>query len=224
MVTVTWVISVALLVVSFFASVFIAKFKTKPVDDQKFSFMRMFPFESAKEGRGYLYSLYLFSGICFTTFLVLFEGSNKLEALNGLSIIICVLLGLDSIVFIFLNIFDVTHTKTHLYLFLFMAFLTLLSGALSFTRALVSYKTCLKYGSNEYLFIICEILSGISVAFTLAFCLNPKLLNWAKLDVVEGEVNKYVRPKHFVLAYSEWALYLLLFVNVLLYFVQLLVK
>ncbi len=105
-----------------------------------------------------------------------------------------------------------------------MAFLTLLSGALSFTRALVSYKTCLKYGSNEYLFIICEILSGISVAFTLAFCLNPKLLNWAKLDVVEGEVNKYVRPKHFVLAYSEWALYLFLFVNVLLYFVQLLVK
>jgi hypothetical protein len=51
--------------------------------------------------------------------------------------------------------------------------------------------------------------------------MNPKLKTWLKLDQIDGE---YVRPKRFVLAYSEWAILLALFLTEMTYFLQLLVK
>lgn len=226
--TVTWIFSVSLLVLSFFAIIFIAKFFTKPLDERNFSFMRIFPFEvvkhSDKFSRFYSSFTYLFSGMCFTPLIVLLEEPNKLSALNPLSIIICVLLGLSSVIFVFLHIFDVTHVKAHLVLFSIFSILILLTSALLFSRALTAFNTCKRYGNEESIFIVCEVFEALIFLFVILILFNPKLKTWARLDQVSGEKNKYVRPKKFVLAYSEWALFILLFSNELLYFVQLLVK
>lgn len=226
--TLTWIVSVILLLVSFFAIIFIAKFFTKPIDEYKFSFMRIFPFEviNHTENVSKIYSsfLYLFSGVLFTPFIVLLEGTNKLKSINPLSLIICTTFALSGIIFIFLHFFDVTHVKVHLFLFVLFAFLTLLSGALSFTRAIVAHNMCINYGNNEPIFIVCEVINAIFIIFTLIVILNPKLKFWARLEETKEGTNKYRRPKRFVLAYSEWALFICLTGNELLYFVQLLVK
>ena len=64
--SVTWIVSVSILLVSFFGVIFTAKFLAKPVDQYKVSFLRMFPFEMAKtaenNGKFYSFSTYLFSG------------------------------------------------------------------------------------------------------------------------------------------------------------------
>ena len=223
--SVTWIVSVSILLVSFFGVIFTAKFLAKPVDQYKVSFLRMFPFEMAKtaenNGKFYSFSTYLFSGLCFTPILVLVEGTSKLANLNPLSIFIACLLGLAGLCFVFLNIFDVTHVKPHLTIFGIFAALTLLTSILVSVRGFVAYDLFMKHGSTELILLITGVLSGVVALFALVIMANPKLKLWAKLDQVDGE---YVRPKRFPLAYSEWGLLLALFLTEILYFIQLLVK
>ena len=225
MFTVTWVISISLLLFSFFGIIIAAKLFAKPVDSYKVSFMRMFPFEMAKTTENhdifYRFSTYLFSGLCFSPILIIVEGSSKLANLNPLSILIACILGLAGLCFVFLNVFDVTHVKPHLAIFGIFASLVLLSSILVSIRGFVSYDLFMKHGNKEVLLLIIAVLSLTPALFSLLIMSNPKLKLWARLDEVDGE---YVRPRKFPLAYSEWGLLLTLFVIELLYFVQLLIK
>jgi len=225
MFTISWVISVTLLLISFLGIVLSAKLLSKPIDEYKFSFLRIFPFEvinaTESNSKFYTFSTYLFSGICFTPILLVISEQSSLKSLNPMSILIACVLGFAGLCFMFLNIFDATHVKAHLSLFTVFAFLIILSSLLIFARGLIGYNVFKEHGKSEYLFLVSEILSGLSFVLAILIVFNPKLKTWAKLDMVDG---KYVRPKKFVLAYSEWALLLTLFINELIYFVQLLVK
>ena len=225
MFTIGWIISVSILLFSFFGIVFTSLFFAKPVDDYKVSFMRMFPFEISKtaesNGKFYRFATYLFSGMCFTPIIVIVEENSRLSELNPLSIFISCLLGLAALCFIFLNVFDVTHVKPHLSIFGVFALLAFLSSALVTMRAFIGFDIFRRHGFDQYLLLVSGILTGIVALSILAVLFNPKLRFWAKLDEVDGN---YVRPKRFPLAYSEWALLLALFLTTLLYFVQLLVR
>ena len=225
MFTVSWIVSVSILLVSFLAIVFTAKFLAKPVDKYNVSFMRMFPFEMARTAENnvkfYIFFTYLFAGMCFSPIVVIVETTSKLSNLNPLSIFIVCLLGLAGLCFVFLNIFDVTHVKPHLTIFAIFALLTLLSGALVATRGFVAFDTFKKHGSTELLLVISASLSAFVSFLSLFIIMNPKLKSWARLDQIDGE---YVRPKRFTLAYSEWAILLALFLIEIIYFVQLLVR
>ena len=225
MFTVSWIITISILVVSFFGVVISALLFTKPVDEYKFSFLRIFPFEAIRnsENNGKIYSFFtfLFSGMAFTPIILIVEGSGKLSNLNPLSIFIACVIGLAGVCFVFLNFFDVTHTKPHLVLFAIFALLTLLSGVLVVVRGFTAFDLLKKHGSTEYFLIICSAACVLATLPVLAFIVNPKLKDWPRLDQVDGE---YVRPKHFVLAYSEWGIFLSLFLIELCYFVQILIK
>ena len=84
MFTVSWIVSVSILLVSFLAIVFTAKFLAKPVDKYNVSFMRMFPFEMLKTAENnvkfYSFSTYLFSGLCFTPILIIVQETTKLSS------------------------------------------------------------------------------------------------------------------------------------------------
>lgn len=224
----TWIISIIVLTIIFVSVLITSAFFTKPIDEEKNSFMRIFPFEilkhSANNGAVYRILIYIFSVLCFLPLLIVTEGTGSLSNLDSMSIIICVILGLDGIVFLFINIFDVTHVKAHLILFTLYSALTMLSGALILARACVAYKAFIKYGNGTTLVLICGILTSIVLAFSLFISLNPKLKEWARLEEIPGEKVTYRRPKKFVLAYSEWALFLCLYLFEILYFVQLLAK
>ena len=223
MFTVSWIVSVALLIISFLGVVLCALLFTEPVDEHKFSFMRIFPFEALKTkenyGKFYSFFTYLFAGMCFSPLIIIVGQKSDLSALNPMSILITCFLGLAGLCFIFLNIFDVTHVKAHLSLFVVFTGLVILSGALIFARGLTAYRTFAEHGHQVIILLVTEILAGLSVVYCLLFVLNPKLRSWARLDNVEGE---YKRPKRFALAYSEWGLLLALFFNELIFFVQLL--
>lgn len=225
MFTVSWIVSVSILLVSFLGIVFTAKFLAKPVDKYNVSFMRMFPFEIVRTAENnakfYSFSTYLFAGMCFSPIVVIVEVSSKLINLNPLSVFIACLLGLAGLCFVFLNIFDVTHVKPHLIIFAIFALLTLLGSVLVTTRGFVAFDLFKKHGTNEWLFIVSAILSALVSVLVLFLIVNPKLKSWARLDQVDGE---YVRPKRFPLAYSEWAVLLALFLTEVIYFIQLLVK
>ena len=225
MFSVSWIVVISLLLFSFLAMIFSAKFFAKPVDDLKVSFMRMFPFEMAKNsenyGKFFSFFAYLFSGLCFSPIIIIVEQHTKLSSLNPLSIFAACILGLAGLCFVFLIIFDVTHVKAHLTIFGIFASLVLLGGLLVMVRGLISYDLFLRHGSHELILLISSILVGIVILFVILIVSNPKLKLWAKLDQVDGQ---YVRPKKFPLAYSEWGLLLSLALVEILYFVQLLVK
>lgn len=224
----TWIISTIILVIVFACIICVSAFFTKPIDEEKTSLVRIFPFEvlkhSVKNGLIYRVLIYVFSALCFLPAVLVSEGTGSLANLDAISIIICVVLGLDGIIFVFINIFDVTHVKPHLILFTLFSALTMLGGALVLARACVAYKTFIRYGNETTLILICAILTAIVVAFSLVVSINPKLKEWARLEEIPGENVTYKRPKRFVLAYSEWALFLSLFLLEILYFVQLLAK
>ena len=223
--SVSWIVSLALFLISFAGIIFSTFLFFRPFDEYDFSFMRVFPFEvirtADKNAKYYTFPVYLFSGLCFSPILIIVEGSSKLANLNPLSILIACILGLAGLCFVFLNVFDVTHVKPHLAIFGIFASLVLLSCILASIRGFVSYDLFMKHGNKEVLLLITAVLSLTAALFSLLIMSNPKLKLWARLDEVDGE---YVRPRKFPLAYSEWGLLLALFVIELLYFVQLLVK
>lgn len=225
MFTISWVLSVTLIFIGFSGIVLSAILLSKPIDEYKFSFMRIFPFEvissSGDNSKFYSFSTYLFSGMCFSPILLVISEQSSLKTLNPMSILLSCALGFAGLCFIFLNIFDATHVKAHLSLFTVFAFLILLSATLIFSRGLIAFNLFNEHGKQEYIFLVSEILAAITFAFTLFIIFNPKLKTWAVLEQRDG---KYYRPKKFVLAYSEWALLLTLFINELIYFLQLLVK
>ena len=226
MFTPTWIVLFALLLLSFLGIVFTAKFLSKPIDEYKFSFMRIFPFEvirsSESYGRYYSLAAYLFSGICFSPIILVISEQASLKSLNPISILISCVLGLAGLCFVFLNIFDVTHTKPHLTLFAIFALLTLLGGILVTVRGFISFDVFLKHGQDGTIFVVSAVASELlGIVPVLCFMFNPKLKNWAFLEKVNDE---YVRPKRFPLAYSEWGILLSLFLIEVSFFIQLLVK
>ena len=225
MISITWIISFSIFLVSFFGIVLSTLFFAKSVDEYKFSFMRMFPFEvvrtSEKNSRYYLLSTYLFSGMCFSPLILISEGTGKLANLDMLSILITCLFGLAALCFLFLNIFDATHVKAHLSLFTIFACLTLLAGVLVTVRGFVAFDLFKKHGTTNYFLIVLAAIEELVIPFILIIIFNPNLRFWARLDKVE---DKYVRPKKFPLAYSEWGILLSLFLLEIGYFIQLIVK
>ena len=105
MVSVTWIVLFSILAVSILGIIFTAVIFTKPVDDQKVSFMRIFPFEvvrtAEKEGKYYSLSTYLFAGMCFSPLISIIGEETKLRDLNPLTILIVCVLGLAALCFIF---------------------------------------------------------------------------------------------------------------------------
>ena len=225
MFSVTWIVSVSILLISFLGIVFTAKFISKPVDKYNVSFMRMFPFEmertAGNNGKFYSFSSYLFAGMCFSPIIVIVGETTKLSNLNPLSIFIACLLGLAGLCFIFLNIFDVTHVKPHLTIFGIFVLLVLLSSTLVSIRGFIAFDVFRRHGSLNTLLLVSALMSDFVSLLVLLIIVNPKLRLWAKLDQVDGE---YVRPKRFPLAYSEWGILLMLFLTEITYFVELLVR
>ena len=90
----------------------------------------------------------------------------------------------------------------------------------SFAIVLASY---FKYKElNSVPAMISLIVSAVTSAFYAILILNPKLSHWAEMEDKtneDGTVIK-VRPKWFVLAYSEWAMMILYLVSLLSLFIE----
>ena len=94
------------------------------------------------------------------------------------------------------------------------------SLAFSVSVALASYFTY--KDNNSVSMLISFIVSMINSAAYVILILNPKLSHWADMDhetKEDGTVTQ-VRPKFFVLAFSEWMMMILLIVNLISIFIS----
>lgn len=216
-----WIVSISLILITFFAIVFLAKFCTKPFDNISFSFLRVFPCETVQNvdrvSLVYKLCLYLFSIMCFFPIFILSQAHVNLVSFY----VATILLGLGSICFVFLHFFNPSHVKAHLFLFSFFAGFVFAGSVVSGLALL----TLLNANKSVVETFRVGVIVKSSVTFLIAILelvllLNPKLKTWAKLDKIEGSENQFSRPKKFPLAYTEWAIYLTLVLSELMLFIN----
>lgn len=217
-----WILTYILFAISFVGAIATAKLLTKPFDDERFAFSRVFPFETFKSVSIYRIFCYLFVLLTFGPIIVLKEQTGLLSSLDSIAVIATCAFGLASIAFLFLNLFEVVHVKVHLAIFAGFFALIMLGNVLSVVYAFTINKILTEHGNTSILLFVCAGVSVLLGLCTLAAVLNPRLMNWARLDKVEGTEDEYKRPKKFPLAYTEWMGFILLFLSEIVLYIQLL--
>lgn len=70
--------------------------------------------------------------------------------------------------------------------------------------------------SSKYILtIVCLIVSILTMLTSFIVIMNPKLTRWGNLkeEIKDDGTKTYIRPKWFVLAFSEWLILILIFIN-----------
>lgn len=221
--TPVWIVTFCVLIACSLAIIFSARFLTKPVDSQVFSFKRVFPFEVINRGQNsYIYKvllcIFVIANIA-SIFNIL--GDGQIENIRGISIAICCVYTLASICFVFLHFFDATHTLVHIILFTLFLCLTLLGNALAAVKGFAIFNVLIEHNGQAIFSAVAATLCGLVVICTLILSINPKLRNWANLTKTD---DGYIRPRVFILALSEWIVFFLLIIGEASYFLILLFK
>ena len=162
-----------------------------------------FPYELNYHGRykdniygNLIYAIYF---VAVIVFLIFFDSTHS----NGY-LIFALIAGAISLISISALIYiPIDHLRVHM---ITVALAFIFATAFAFSIVLASY---FKYKEGQNIFaLVSLILSSLITAFYVILILNPKLSHWADMEdetKPDGTVVK-VRPKWFVLAYSEWAM------------------
>ena len=165
-----------------------------------------FPYELNYHGRykdniygNLIYALFV---IAIVVFLIFFNNAYSngyliFALIGGAITLVC----LSALVYI-----PIDQLRIHM-IVVALAFIS--SLMFSFAIVLAAY---FKYKDNSSVpALVSLIFSSVVTVIYAILILNPKLTHWAEMDDrvnEDGTVSK-VRPKYFVLAYSEWALFFL---------------
>lgn len=194
--------------------------------DPKFSFLRTFPYEFLNE-RGeqiilFKPLLYILTGLAFSPLFIITPLIQEFGSLGFFSILISCVFGLAMICNCLLFFFDARYTKTHMVLFTISSVLVFLSNTLTTIYSFVIFKGYKDMAIAHNGSLILGIASGVIAIAVLFLIVNPKLKNWAKLEVeTDGETKTYKRGKVFILAFTEWLILLLSVVGELIFFLTL---
>ena len=178
--------------------------------EEKFSFLRSFPYEVIKSNDGsvgmFKILLYILTAFAFSPLFVITPLIAEFGDLGFLSIFITAVFGLSMISNCLLFFFDARYTKAHMVLATISMSLTLLANALSTLLSIIVYKTYLDMSDSHISSLILAIVSGLFAVGMLLLIINPRLKSWASLEAVDnGDGEKtYARGKVFVLALTEW--------------------
>lgn len=154
-----------------------------------------------------LLTLYLLSSICFFAF---FDIKN----LNAFTIFMMTSGILLAITSFFLFFADLKYIRLHLLL------VTLLAVSAFATSASISVYgiNIFKNDTDKVLELVVAIIAAILGLFIFMLLMNPKLnfrLDMKKAVSVDGK-EVLVRPKYFVMAFSEWLFVFTLFIDQIL--------
>ena len=192
----------------------------------KFSFLRTFPYEFINE-RGneiilFKPLLYILTGLAFSPLFVITPLIKEFGSLGFFSVMISCVFGLAMIFNCLLFFFDARYTKTHMVLFTISSCLVFLSNTLTTIYSFVIFKGYKDMAIDHTGSLILGIASGVIAIAVLFLIVNPKLKNWAKLEVeTDGDQKTYKRGKVFILAFTEWLILLLSVVGEIIFFLTL---
>jgi len=139
--------------------------------------------------------------------------------LNGVRLVIAIVgvMVLDSIIS---TIFvPLTSLKYHLIIdYIFFAFCFALTVAMGICNIVVYQQTQSVY------YLVFAILTLVISLGLLILIINPKLKDWARLEEKSNEDGTiiYVRPKYFVLAFTEWSFIFAFYISTVIYLFTLL--
>ena len=196
---------ISLLVGFAFLALFTMAFSYKERMKERFDFLTMFPYEgfeirSAHARYGvWLWLFYLLS--LAASFGILLMCPDIFPFLLGREISVAVTGGVMAIAIAGLTFTDASNMKVHIFCFVLYAFSFLLT-ALCIGFAFLDLKVI-----NEDLGLAFAIVAFVFAGIAGIIVLNPKLSSWGHLKKVgEGEAAIYVRPRPFLLPFSEWIL------------------
>ena len=172
---------------------------------KRFDFLTEFPFEGfgirSANGRHAIMLLILYVialGLCYS-FPLFVKGSIQL--VQGRDIVIGIAGGVSALLTAILAILGFTNMRRHLLVFIGYTIVYLLTGVVI---GFAFYDLRDYYGGVALGFAIASFAIAAMSALVI---LNPKLSSWGQLKKVgDGEAAIYVRPRPFLLPFSEWLL------------------
>lgn len=189
----------------------------KKIHSRKYSKLQEFPFEMIYAKSQYLplgrFIIILSSAILFLASGFFLSSISLFPSYLGMAVMVVIFAGIASLGYAatWLIRADV-HVKTHLFFFLIFGF----------SSALFDFDNVLALSHFPYervgiKVLILSILIMLALA-KLVVLLNPKLAHWPKMvsTMDESGAMSTVRPKVFVLAFSEWLMILLHFISSIL--------
>lgn len=199
----------------FFSFIFISLFNYRNRFKKAYHLRSHFPYEFNYHGKysdniygNLVYALYV---VAVIVFLIFFNNNYS----NGYLIFALIAGGISLVSLTAIIYIPIDQLRTHM---IVAALAFIFSLGFSFAIALASF---FKYKETSSIPALISLI--VSIVVTLIYViliLNPKLSRWADMDnetKSDGTVVK-VRPRWFVLAYSEWAmmfLYLISLVSLL---------
>lgn len=169
-----------------------------------YSFLNEFPFELT-QGVGANFTRFMHVLVLFFSIMMIFFGFYRIEYIiahfSGLVFLMSWTLTAFLIYLIFIVKF--TSVKRHLFISALFFLLTVLNGLM--------FGLYLQLSPVYMLDKTYPIISYILGAIALLLVLNPKLSHWSYMDKIEQQDGTVIvlRPRVFVLAFTEWALVLI---------------
>ncbi len=195
----------SLMVGFLFLSLFTMAFSYKERMKERYDFLSMFPYEGfeVRSAHGHyavgLWVMYLLS--LAGSFSILLMCPDIFPFLMGREITVGITGGLMAIAIAGLTFTDASNMKVHIFCFVLYAIALMLNG-LCVGFAFLDLRVI-----NETLGMVFAVITFTMAGLSGVVILNPKLSSWGNLKKVgEGESAIYVRPRPFLLPFSEWIL------------------
>jgi hypothetical protein len=205
--------TLSLVAVVLFATCYLSfgLFAQKKLAHQEYSFRQYFPFELTNNlGNNYKITLYVLEGLTLLSSLLPAGYALSLTSNFGTNertflILVELVSLLPALAFLFLSLVNMYYPKQHLSLYFVLGAGEILKDGMFGYYFVNAYRLV---NNGGVLLAIAIILFAFAL-LAVFLLLNPALKRWDRMDKVaknDGTVS-YVRPKRFILAYSEWALY-----------------
>lgn len=175
---------------------------------REYSFLNEFPFELT-QGVGISFTRYMHALVLLFSTMMIFFGFYRIEYVLAHFSGLVFLISWTATAFLIYLIFIVkfSSVKRHLMISALFFLFTILNGLM--------YGLYLQLSPVFMIDKTYAIISYILAALALMFVVNPKLSHWSYMDKIEQQDGTIIvlRPKLFVLAFTEWAL---IIINILL--------
>ena len=195
----------AVYVFLFFASHAMMRVSYRARMKKSYDYLSEFPFEGyhIRSAYGHYatmvligYAISMGLVFCFPLFC-----KDVIPFVSGRDVLISVMGGVSAVVAVLLSLLDFTSMRRHLLTFVGFSIAFMVTGVVA-GFAFLDYRDLLP-GLSLGFAIPCFALAALGALVLL----NPKLSSWGKLKQVgEGESAVFVRPRPFLLPFSEWIL------------------
>lgn len=216
-----WIAAIIILPISFFWMLAFGLINHRETFKEHFSLLNMFPYELSYHNQGqrllfYRFFLYLYTAFSLTPAMLLISKYLNYPAYLSYLVMIGGILVITSISFLTMHIIPAKFIRLHS-----IVATAYLAGSALGAGAASIFLINLFLGNNQTqpAFLILGVIVAVIGLLILAVMVNPRLRQWAQLETRPSEDGTLVvvRPRLFILAFSEWlVIFLNLFVQILI--------